>query len=85
MKKDYRKLIDETTFALLQDAGFNFNVLDYIRSDMIDDVIQEAVVAALTSKSPTCKANNFAAKERLQAKRFETNTLDIDGEYDYDN
>lgn len=48
---------------LLEDASFNFGILNFIPARHIEDALQEACVAALEDKSPTQAAKKYAAAE----------------------
>ena len=55
--------MDPEVKKLLEDAEFNFGVLNFIPARYIEDALQEACLAALEGKSPTQAAKKYAAAE----------------------
>jgi hypothetical protein len=70
-------MIDDDTLRILEKHNFRWKVLNYIPYELINDAIQEAIIAALEGKSPSNAVRNYWAREQLHRQRERNNQNEL--------
>ena len=65
----HQDMLDRDTMQLLREAGFDFAILNHVRLDDAEDVIQTATAAVVEGRNPNTVARNFCRSEARHHKR----------------